>query len=101
MNIKHTLALLTIVLGIWASLEFQNALAEEYLGQHEVDSLHHPSPGLLAREQRGQVTIYDGLTSTEVDKALDQQFERITNLMFVRTRHVEDDGDVTVDDDCD
>jgi len=103
MTKQHLLALLVITLGIWANLEFQDAIAVAQ-GQEmnwEMKQLHAPSPFLLAREQRGQVTIFDGLPSTEVDLALDQQFERMDNLMFIRTRHVSDDGDVTVDDDCD
>ena len=46
--------------------------------------------------------IYDGLDEPVVDQALDQQFERIEHMMFVRTRHVTPAGTVEVeDDDCD
>jgi hypothetical protein len=103
MTKQHLLALLVIALGIWANLEFQDALAAAH-GQDmnwEIRQLHAPSPVLLAREQRGHVTIFDGLPSTEVDRALDQQFGRIDKMMFIRTRHVSEDGSVTMDDDCD
>ncbi|MCB1772861.1 MAG: hypothetical protein KDI88_04545 [Gammaproteobacteria bacterium] len=103
MTKQHLLALLVIALGIWANLEFQDAIAvaQGHDMSWEMKQLHEPPPFLLAREERGQVTIFDGLPSTEVDRALDGQFDRIGRMMFVRTRHVSDDGDVTVDDDCD
>lgn len=103
MTKQHLLALLVIALGIWANLEFQNsiAVAQGHDVNWDMKQLHEPSPFLLAREQRGQVTIFDGLPSTEVDRALDRQFGRIDRMMFIRTRHVSDDGQVSVDDDCD
>lgn len=61
-----------------------------------------PSTGALKAELQGRVMIYDGLQSNVVDMAMDQQFERIENMMFVRTSSVDENGDITVDeDDCD
>ena len=60
-----------------------------------------PSGPQLSTEQRGRVVIYDGLDETLVDRALDTQFARVENMMFVRVRHTEPDGDSWTDDDCD
>ena len=54
---------------------------------------------MRASERRGRVTIYDRIPVSEVERALDEQFERIDSMMFVRTQYpVADDG---FEDDCD
>ena len=60
-----------------------------------------PSERQLSSEQRGQVVIYDGLDERLVDRALDTQFGRVENMMFVGVRHTEPDGEDWADDDCD
>ena len=65
------------------------------------NQLLHPSGHQLKAEQRGRVAIYDGLHESTVDAALDTQFERIENMMFVRVAHTMPDGDDWADDDCD
>ena len=47
--------------------------------------LLNPTPAELAGEKKGRVMIYDGLTDKTVDKALDENFDRIGALMFTRT----------------
>ncbi len=63
--------------------------------------LFDPSPAQLEREHAGQVHIYDGMLSSDVDRAMDQQFDRVGSMMFVRTLHPAQDGDYEEDDDCD
>jgi hypothetical protein len=65
------------------------------------DALLNPSKAVLLAEHRGRVTIFDGFDNLVVDQALDKQFDRIGRMMFVRTRHVLQDGSVESDDDCD
>lgn len=52
-------------------------------------------------EQQGRVQVYDGLDEGMVDRALDTQFSRVQNMMFVGVRHTTDDGEEYADDDCD
>jgi len=64
--------------------------------------LMYPTPSELANEQRGGIFIYDGLEQKDVNRAMDVNFGRIENMMFIRTRvprpsepevtQVEDDG---------
>ena len=70
-------------------------------GDYFQDALLNPSEAVLLAEHRGRVTIFDGLDNHVVDQALDGQFGRIGRMMFVRTRHVQQDGSVESDDDCD
>ena len=63
--------------------------------------LLQPTAAERATERRGRVQIYDGMDESVVDTAMASQFGRIENMMFVRTRHTEPDGEVWEDSDCD
>ena len=71
------------------------------------DSFYHktlfePSDSMLKAESRGRIMIYDSMDSETVDRAMDEQFDRIDSMMFVRTHYIEASGDNYVDDDgCD
>ena len=88
----------SILLGLGAS---QPVVAGDALDQYYRNILLNPSESLLRAEARGRVTIYDSLDSEVVDRALDEQFSRIENMMFVGIRHTLPDGSVEADDDCD
>jgi len=68
---------------------------------YQQNMLFHPTQSVLKAESRGRVTIYDGLDNRQVERALDTQFGRIDNMMFIRTRHTLEDGTVEEYDDCD
>lgn len=62
-----------------------------------------PTPSQLAAESKGQVFIYDSLDINRVDSAMDQNFDRIQNMMFIRIHHLPPTGSgpaVVEDDDC-
>ena len=61
--------------------------------------LFDPSEGMLKAEARGRIMIYDGLDVATVDKALDEQFDRIDNMMFTRVHHPLENGGVEVEND--
>jgi hypothetical protein len=75
----------------------------EYAGseQWQQRRLLEPTPAELAGEQSGRVFIYDGVRDTTVDRALDEQFDRIQSMMFIRTKQTNPEGEVVeYDDDC-
>lgn len=101
MTIKDIAVLVGVLVGIYANLVFQDSLAGEASDDFSLTRLQDPSLDLLKREEQMRITIFDGVEVTEVERALDEQFERIDSMMFVRTRHPQPDGEYDVDDDCD
>ncbi len=72
------------------------------MDNYQYKTLFLPSDYTLKAESKGRVMIYDGLTSNTVDKAMDEQFNRIEHMMFVRIVHEQDNGEYYVEDDgCD
>ena len=69
--------------------------------EYQYSILFNPTENVLEAEERGRIMIYDGLKNEEVEKAMTEQFERIENMMFVRTVHIQENGEFEVDDDCD
>ncbi|MCB1800247.1 MAG: hypothetical protein KDI82_01025 [Gammaproteobacteria bacterium] len=101
MRIKDIVILVGVAAGIYFNLVFQDSLAGSVGSDWQADVLNHPTEAQLAVERSGRVVIYDGLTNRQVDQALDQQFDRIDAMMFVRTRHPQPQGGFESDDDCD
>ena len=66
----------------------------------QLERLLSPQEHHINQESKGAVFIYDRLYETDIETALDQQFNRIDSMMFIRTRIVKD-GEVTETDDCD
>lgn len=82
--------LLVITSSIYAAGSFQH------------NALFTPSNSLLLAESKGRIMIYDGLKSETVEVAMNEQFNRIENMMFVRTLVEQEDGDYVVEEDgCD
>lgn len=56
-------------------------------------NLFEPSRNQRTLEEKGRITIYDGLRETTVNQALDKQFDRIQNMMFTRIIRTNNDGE--------
>ncbi len=77
----------------------------------QLSLLFEPSPQQIKVEDRGRVVIYDGMYSADIDRAFEEQFDRVEKMMFVNTVITDaqgvpamdpDTGDVlTEDDGCD
>ena len=79
------------------------AMAEGANERFQYNALFNPTTGQLKAEARGRVMIYDGLDNAAVEHALDEQFERIENMMFIRIRQTQagdEEEDTVEDDDC-
>jgi hypothetical protein len=84
-----------------AALLGSSAQAATSANSWQLKQLHTPSEGLANAEDRGRVTIYDGVRDQEINRAMDEQFDRIDNMMFIRTPEETPTGEVVAaDDDC-
>ncbi|WP_296898213.1 hypothetical protein [Thiohalocapsa sp.] len=63
----------------------------------ELRRLFNPTAAELASESEGRIYIYDGLTDVDVQRALNEEFERVEHMMFIRTRKTDDTGKVKRD----
>jgi hypothetical protein len=48
--------------------------------------LFDPTLAELQAEAAGRVYIYEGLRDTDVERALDEEFKRVQNMMFIRVK---------------
>ena len=90
-----------IITAIFVSALSIAPLQASTQGSYQERILFSPDPDTLMSESRGRIMIYDGLRNETVERALDQQFDRIENMMFVRTLYVQEDGEYEAEDDCD
>ncbi len=69
---------------------------------YQTNVLLSPSSGILEAEAKGRIMIYDSLENETVERAMSEQFERIENMMFIRTQYIQEDGEYEVEDEgCD
>jgi hypothetical protein len=67
----------------------------------QVTRLFEPSENDLASENKGKVIIYHGLTDKTVERALDEEFDRIESFMFTGTVVTDDSGEPARDPETD
>jgi hypothetical protein len=72
------------------------ALAEE-LRDIELRRLFDPTEAEVASEAEGRIYIYDGLTDVDVQRALNEEFDRVEHMMFIRTKKTDAKGELKRD----
>ncbi len=74
------LTALAMTQSVWARHEDPNKFFDSW----QVKTLYQPGRFQLEREAKGSVMIYDHLSDGQVNKAMDDNFGRIENMMFTR-----------------
>ena len=57
-----------------------------------METLFEPTPAQIEHGQTQRVMIYHGMKDTDVDRAMDEQFDRIETMMFTGTIVTDDTG---------
>ena len=63
----------------------------------ELRRLLAPTAAELRAEAVGRIYIYDGLRESDIAQAMDEEFERVENMMFIRTKKTTATGEVVKD----
>lgn len=61
--------------------------------------LFEPTKAELKQERGGRVYIYESLTTADISRAMDQEFDRVDSMMFIRVQVADDKGEVIKDPD--
>jgi hypothetical protein len=81
----------------WMLIGASGAAFAGDVSEIELRRLFAPAPAELAAETEGRIYIYDGVRDTDVERALEEEFERVDSMMFIRTKVTDDSGDVRED----
>jgi len=54
--------------------------------------LFEPTQAELQQEAAGRIYIYDGLSDADIARAMDDEFFRVENMMFIRVRKTDKNG---------
>ena len=101
-RIRRLAAALAAAAALWAGAQPAQAMTDAEYRAWQVERALHPSPAQLERERAGKVYIYDGLTEADIERILEEAFDRVDAMMFVRVQVEDPDtGElVALDDGC-
>ncbi len=91
-----TAAVFTLTLLLYTG---SHALAGELdsMRKWQIELLFNPVESQLRLEDKGRVFIYDSLKTSDIERVLEEQFDRIEHMMFVRTVTTDEEGNPVLD----
>ena len=63
----------------------------------ELRRLFDPTPAEIQAESSGRIYIYEGLRDIDVERAIEEEFNRVDSMMFIRVKQTDEEGDVRKD----
>ena len=95
MNVRQLIALVSVLHTTSLFAGDKRLSMEDW--QVEV-ALSPPGYILAIEGKKDRVWILQGLRSSDIDQVMNDQFDRLEHLMFIKTRHESPNGDEWVDD---
>ena len=80
------------ILAMSSVISFSTLADDDPQQSWQLSLLFNPGDHQHEMERRGRIFIYDGLRDTDIEQALDEQYDRIEGMMFVNTVVTGDDG---------
>ena len=77
----------------------QTCAADDDIAAIELRRLLEPTPSEIVQEEEGRIYIYDGLSGSDIERAMSEEFDRVENMMFIRVRKTDADGEPVRDPD--
>ena len=86
-------------LCIWAALFGAStaATAGKDVRDIELRRLFEPTPAERRAEASGRIYIYEGLRETDVARAMEEEFDRVESMMFIRVKKTDKTGETLKD----
>lgn len=94
---EYTLAVIVTTWLLNVPAGYAGAGEAESMRAWKLGLLFNPGEQQLLLERKGRVVIYDNLKSSDIERALEEQFDRIENMMFVSTLITDDEGNFVRD----
>ena len=89
-RIRRALVICLVLGGF--SVSVVAADGDDNMREWQLGLLFEPSGHQLEMERRGRVFIFDGMHSADIDRAFEEQFDRIDSMMFTGTIITDSDG---------
>jgi hypothetical protein len=85
-----------LLLGLALAVATGTTVAGD-LTEIEQRRLFSPTEDELRAEATGRIYIYDGLSESDIARAMNQEFERVESMMFIRVKKTDEHGQIVTD----
>jgi hypothetical protein len=90
-------------MNLWISAALLGASTVATAGKDvrdiELRRLFEPTPAEQRAEASGRIYIYEGLRETDVARAMEEEFDRVESMMFIRIKKTDETGETLKDPD--
>jgi hypothetical protein len=69
------------------------AVAAADVREIELRRLFEPTAAEIQAEREGRIFIYEGLRDKDMERAMEEEFDRIDTMMFIRIQVTDDQGE--------
>jgi hypothetical protein len=81
----------------WVLCFVSGIISAGELSEIELRRLFEPTDAELRAEAAGRIYIYDGLRDIDIERAMEAEFDRVENMMFIREKKTDQKGEVLKD----